>query len=86
MSFLNLENEILMATEKIEINYSAVLTRRETEIMHLVAKGCSNKQIAAKLFISEETVKKHIKNIFCKLKVTNRVSAVMKLNKNTSFG
>jgi len=55
-----------------------MLTRREKEIMKLVAKGCTNKQIAAKLFISEQTVKKHLKNIFCKLKVRNRVGAVMK--------
>jgi DNA-binding NarL/FixJ family response regulator len=41
-----------------------MLTSRETEIMKLVARGCTNKQIAAKLFISEETVKKHLKNIF----------------------
>jgi DNA-binding NarL/FixJ family response regulator len=55
------------------------LTPREIEIVNLVAQGCSNKQIAAKLFISEETVKKHLKNIFCKLNVANRVSAAMKL-------
>jgi two-component system, NarL family, response regulator DegU len=35
-----------------------VLTDREIEIMKLVARGCTNKQIAQKLFISEETVKK----------------------------
>jgi DNA-binding NarL/FixJ family response regulator len=55
-----------------------MLTRREKEIMKLVGRGCTNKQIAEKLFISEQTVKKHLKNIFSKLKVRNRVSAVMK--------
>jgi DNA-binding CsgD family transcriptional regulator len=79
MDFLNLENEISMTTEEIKSNYAFSLTKREAEIMRLVAKGCTNKQIAAKLFISEETVKKHLKNIFCKLNVGNRVSAVMKL-------
>jgi RNA polymerase sigma factor (sigma-70 family) len=54
------------------------LTAREKEIVKLVAKGCTNKQIAERLFISEQTVKKHLKNIFSKLKVRNRVSAVMK--------
>jgi two-component system, NarL family, response regulator DegU len=57
---------------------NSVLTDREIEIMHLVAKGCTNKQIAQKLFISEETVKKHLKNIFCKLKVSNRTGALRK--------
>ena len=81
MSFLNLENETAMATEKIKSDYTSLLTKRETEIMHFIARGYSNKQIAAQLFISEETVKKHLKNIFCKLQVSNRVSAVMKVHR-----
>jgi len=55
-----------------------MLTPRELEIMKLVAKGCTNRQIATRLFISEETVKKHLKNIFCKLAVTNRIAALRK--------
>jgi len=78
MSFLNLENEVSMATEKIKTDYASLLTKRETEIMHLIAKGCTNKQIAAKLFISEETVKMHVKNIFRKLSVNNRIAALRK--------
>jgi DNA-binding NarL/FixJ family response regulator len=56
----------------------AVLTNREQEVMKWIARGCSNKQIAGKLFISEETVKKHVKNIFIKLSVTNRIAALRK--------
>lgn len=52
------------------------LTLRENELLQLIAKGCTNKQIAKKLFISEDTVKKHVKNIFKKLKVTNRIAAL----------
>lgn len=78
MSFLNLENEIEMATEKVKNGYNSLLTKRETEIMHLIAKGCSNKQMAARLFISEETVKMHVKNIFRKLDVNNRIAALRK--------
>lgn len=54
------------------------LTNREQEVMKWIARGCSNKQIAGKLFISEETVKKHVKNIFFKLSVTNRIAALRK--------
>jgi len=78
MSFLNLENEVSMATEKIKTDYASLLTKREIEFMHLIAKGCTNKQIAAKLFISDETVKMHIKNIFRKLETNNRIAALRK--------
>jgi len=78
MSFIKLDNEYAMATEKIKTDYASLLTKRETEIMHLIAKGCTNKQMAAKLFISEETVKMHIKNIFRKLGVNNRIAALRK--------
>ena len=78
MSFIKLDNEDAMATEKLRTDYASYLTKRETEIMHLIAKGCTNKQMAAKLFISEETVKMHIKNIFRKLGVNNRIAALRK--------
>jgi len=48
------------------------LTRRETEIVQAVAKGLSNAQIAEDLFISCNTVKNHLKNIFAKLGVRSR--------------
>lgn len=50
-----------------------LLTPREREILLLIPKGSTNKQIAAQLFISENTVKNHIKNLLEKLKVENRV-------------
>lgn len=49
------------------------LTRREKEILQLISEGISNKQIAEQLFISENTVKNHIKNLLEKLKLENRV-------------
>lgn len=49
------------------------LTGREKEILSLVAKGWSNKEIAANLVISEYTVKNHLKNIMQKLHLRNRV-------------
>jgi DNA-binding NarL/FixJ family response regulator len=52
------------------------LTPREVEIMTLIAKGMRNKEVAAALAISEETVHAHVKNIFAKLDVSDRTAAV----------
>jgi len=53
-----------------------VLTERECEMLTLLANGISNKGIANRLFVSENTVKFHLKNIYAKLSVTSRVQAV----------
>ena len=53
------------------------LTDREKEILSLVAKGKSNSEIAETLFVREVTVKTHLNSIFRKLKVQNRVQAVL---------
>ncbi|MBS3681096.1 response regulator transcription factor [Ornithinibacillus massiliensis] len=49
------------------------LSNRELEVLQLVAKGLSNKEISNTLFISEHTVKSHLKNILSKLHLDNRV-------------
>jgi DNA-binding NarL/FixJ family response regulator len=54
------------------------LSEREVSILSLVAVGMSNADMAAKLFISESTVKSHLKSIFSKLEVTDRTLAVTK--------
>ena len=54
-----------------------LLTSKETEVLEMVAKGASNKQIADKLFVKEVTVKTHLNSIFKKLKVENRTQAVL---------
>jgi len=53
------------------------LTRREKEILKLVAEGLTNEEIGKKIFISEKTVKTHLTNIFDKLKVNNRFKAAL---------
>ena len=52
------------------------LSERETEVLQLVAQGSSNKEIAIQLFISETTVKAHLRSILEKLHVKNRAQAV----------
>ncbi len=53
-----------------------VLTKREQEIAQLVSEGLTTKQIAAKAFISENTVKQHLKRVFAKTDVNNRAELV----------
>ncbi len=54
------------------------LTRKELEVLKLIAEGLRNQEIADKLFNSEETIKKHIYHMFQKLAVKNRLSLVSK--------
>ena len=56
------------------------LTDRETEILQLVAKGNSNKEIGRTLDVQEKTVKHHMTSILQKLRVRNRVEAAVKAN------
>jgi DNA-binding NarL/FixJ family response regulator len=56
---------------------SPKLTSRELEVLKLVAQGMSNKEIAAELYISENTVKNHVRNILEKLHLHSRMEAVV---------
>lgn len=53
------------------------LTRREYEVISLIAEGFNNKEIAEHLFISEKTVKNHVSNIFKKIGVNDRTQAAI---------
>ena len=63
----------------------AGLTRRENELVELIAQGRDNAQIAASLGLAEKTVRNHITHIFAKLEVENRSQAIV-LARNAGFG
>ena len=60
----------------VNFAFRAELTERELDVLRLMCAGKSNKEIGAKLFITEGTVKTHVKSIFCKLDVISRSEAV----------
>ena len=51
------------------------LTTREVEVLRLIARGRSNREVASALVISERTVARHVQNIFAKLRVSSRAEA-----------
>lgn len=68
---------------KVEIDEKLnELTRREVEVLKLIAEGLFNKEIASKLDISERTVKNHVSNIFKKIDVSDRTQAAVFAIKN----
>ena len=77
------EKEVYVARNEIFVLDSSLvsqleLSKRELEILGLLAQGHSNQEIATKLFVSLSTVKTHIQNLFEKLEVKRRMQAVEK--------
>jgi DNA-binding NarL/FixJ family response regulator len=66
----------LLAAKLAERVSGETLSAREVEVLRRIAAGKSNKEIGAELFISEGTVKTHVKSIFAKLDVVSRTEAV----------
>lgn len=62
-------------TTMAPVEEAAGLSRREREVLSLVAEGKTNRQIAAQLIISQHTVRRHVENIFAKLGVSSRAAA-----------
>jgi len=63
----------------------SLLSRRETEVLTLIARGCDNAQIAAHLDMAVKTVRNHITHVFAKLEVENRPQAIV-LARNAGLG
>lgn len=78
-------HNILYGEEKKNLNNADNLTKRETEILILIAKGMLNKEIANELNITERTVKNHISNIFKKINVYDRTQAAVYAIKNRIY-
>lgn len=72
---VNLSMDVNAREDTEEWDECIVLTQREKEILKLIVDGRSNKKISDSLFISIETVKSHIKNIYQKLQVKSRLEA-----------
>lgn len=71
-----------LVVQSFQKNMNSPLTSRETEILSQIAEGKSYTNIADSIFISKETVKYHIKNIYIKLQVNNKADAIKKANED----
>jgi DNA-binding NarL/FixJ family response regulator len=54
------------------------LTAREVEILDLIARGMSNREIASRLYLSPKTIRNHVSNVFLKLQVADRAQAIVR--------
>jgi DNA-binding NarL/FixJ family response regulator len=69
-----------LVIDNFHVNPNSPLTKRETEILQLISEGKTYTQISEELFISKETSKTHIKNIYAKLQVRSKSEALAKAN------
>jgi two-component system, NarL family, response regulator LiaR len=58
---------------------NSILTPREIEVLHLLSKGMTYKEISGQIDVTHETVKKHLKNVYRKLKAKNKIEALSKV-------
>jgi len=75
----NVLAKLVRANEEAELEAAKIstLTKREREIITLIGEGLKNKQISARLFISEATVRHHLTSIFDKLNVSDRLELII---------
>jgi DNA-binding NarL/FixJ family response regulator len=76
IDLLRQANEMTGTSEMTDINRTPTLSIRELEVLRHVAGGARNGEIADQLYISEATVKAHLRNIMDKMQVKNRAQAV----------
>ncbi len=69
------EGVAVLATQPEQSDH---ISPREREVLHLLAQGCSNQEIAEALVVTVETVKRHVSSLLAKLGVDNRTQAAMR--------
>lgn len=71
-------NHLLSEIESLkdETKVSSILSKREGEILEIVSKGFTNREVASALGVSSKTVEFHLKNIYTKLDVSCRIEAI----------
>jgi len=70
-------DEVRRLDEKARAEDERVVTKREEEVLQLIADGCSTPEVAQKLYISQKTVKNHLASIYEKLNARDRTQAVL---------
>jgi DNA-binding NarL/FixJ family response regulator len=71
------QKQLLKSPTSHQLAKMKAISRREMEVMALISESMTNEEIAQKLFLSAKTVKTHIRNIFEKTGIRNRVEAVL---------
>lgn len=71
-----------LVIKSFQKNHESPLSKRETQILELIAEGKNRTQIAKELFIDPETVRSHVKNIYIKLDVNSRADAIKTAREN----
>ncbi|MDX1416137.1 MAG: alpha/beta fold hydrolase [Candidatus Promineifilaceae bacterium] len=79
VEFISFENlaPVPYQSETTPLHHLDTLTKRESEVLELIAQGFDNQQIANRLFISQKTARNHVSNIYSKMGVDNRSQAIV---------
>lgn len=70
-------DEVRRGDQGVSVEDDRLVTRREEEVLQLIADGCSTPEVAARLYISQKTVKNHLASIYQKLDARDRTQAVL---------
>ena len=70
-------DEVRRLDDKATLEEERLITKREEEVLQLIADGCSTPEVAEGLFISQKTVKNHLASIYHKLDARDRTQAVL---------
>ena len=70
-------DEVRRSTSRTPSEEDRVITKREEEVLQLIADGCSTPEVAEQLYISQKTVKNHLASIYQKLDARDRTQAVL---------